>query len=441
MSANSVIKVGLLGAGTVGAEVARLIQSDQSDLAARSGAAIEVVAIGVRDKAKDRSGVAKNLLTEDLDSVVTHPEVEIVIEVMGGIEPARTLILKALHAKKSVVTANKALLAKHGAEVFAAAKANGVDLYYEAAVAGAIPIVRPLRESIVGDRVRRVMGIVNGTTNYILTKMDEEGASYDSVLKEAQRLGYAESDPTADVEGHDAAAKIAILASLAFHTSVGIDDVYASGISKLTSRDIEIARAIDHVIKLLAIAEVTEKGAVSVRVHPTLIPRSHPLAAVRNAFNAVFVEAKSAGELMFYGRGAGGAPTASAVLGDLVAIARHISFGGLGGRESDYADLPIASMQEVATRYLIRLDVADRPGVLAAVAQTFAQHGVSIQTVRQSGRGEDAELVIMTHSALDKDLASTVAELESLDMVKSVESVLRVEGVDPSDSALSSAGK
>lgn len=441
MSANSVIKVGLLGAGTVGAEVARLIQSDQSDLAARSGAAIEVVAIGVRDKAKDRPGVAKNLLTEDLDSVVTHPEVEIVIEVMGGIEPARTLILKALHAKKSVVTANKALLAKHGAEVFAAAKANGVDLYYEAAVAGAIPIVRPLRESIVGDRVRRVMGIVNGTTNYILTKMDEEGASYDSVLKEAQRLGYAESDPTADVEGHDAAAKIAILASLAFHTSVGIDDVYASGISKLTSRDIEIARAIDHVIKLLAIAEVTEKGAVSVRVHPTLIPRSHPLAAVRNAFNAVFVEAKSAGELMFYGRGAGGAPTASAVLGDLVAIARHISFGGLGGRESDYADLPIASMQEVATRYLIRLDVADRPGVLAAVAQTFAQHGVSIQTVRQSGRGEDAELVIMTHSALDKDLASTVAELESLDMVKSVESVLRVEGVDPSDSALSSAGK
>ncbi|MFM7463591.1 MAG: homoserine dehydrogenase, partial [Actinomycetota bacterium] len=400
MSANSVIKVGLLGAGTVGAEVARLIQSDQSDLAARSGAAIEVVAIGVRDKAKDRPGVAKNLLTEDLDSVVTHPEVEIVIEVMGGIEPARTLILKALHAKKSVVTANKALLAKHGAEVFAAAKANGVDLYYEAAVAGAIPIVRPLRESIVGDRVRRVMGIVNGTTNYILTKMDEEGASYDSVLKEAQRLGYAESDPTADVEGHDAAAKIAILASLAFHTSVGIDDVVASGISKLTSRDIEIARAIDHVIKLLAIAEVTEKGAVSVRVHPTLIPRSHPLAAVRNAFNAVFVEAKSAGELMFYGRGAGGAPTASAVLGDLVAIARHISFGGLGGRESDYADLPIASMQEVATRYLIRLDVADRPGVLAAVAQTFAKHGVSIQTVRQSGRGEDAELVIMTHSAL-----------------------------------------
>lgn len=441
MSANSVIKVGLLGAGTVGSEVARLIESDQSDLAARSGAAIEIVTIGVRDKGKDRPGVSRNLLTEDLDSVVTHPDVEIVIEVMGGIEPARSLIVKALNGKKSVVTANKALLARHGAELFAAAKANGVDLYYEAAVAGAIPIVRPLRESIVGDRVKRVMGIVNGTTNYILTKMDEDNASYDAVLKEAQRLGYAESDPTADVEGADAAAKIAILASLAFHTSVGIDDVFASGISHLTSRDIEIARAIDHVIKLLAIAEVTNKGAVSVRVHPTLIPRSHPLAAVRNAFNAVFVEAKSAGELMFYGRGAGGAPTASAVLGDLVAISRHISFGGLGGRESDYADLPIASIEEVATRYLIRLDVADRPGVLAAVAQTFAKHAVSIQTVRQSGRGEDAELVIMTHSALDKDLASTVSELQSLDMVKSVESVLRVEGVDPSDSSSNSARK
>jgi homoserine dehydrogenase len=424
------IKVGILGCGTVGSEVARLIESDKSDLSARSGAALQVISIGVRDSAKLREGIQSNLLTDDLDSIVAHPEIEIVIEVMGGIEPARTLIMKALAAKKSVVTANKALLALHGAEIFAAAKSNGVDLYYEAAVAGAIPIIRPLRESVVGDSVHRVMGIVNGTTNYILTKMDEEGASYDAVLKEAQRLGYAEADPTADVEGHDAAAKIAILASLAFHTSVTINDVYAQGISSLTSRDIEIARAIDHVIKLLAIGEVTAKGEVSVRVHPTLIPRSHPLAAVRNAFNAVFVEARSAGELMFYGRGAGGAPTASAVLGDLVAIARHLSFGGLGGRESDYADLPIATMDSVLTRYLIRLDVADRPGVLAAVAQTFAKHSVSIQTVRQSGRGEDAELVIMTHSALDGHLAATVADLAALDAVKSVESVLRVEGVE-----------
>lgn len=422
------IGVALLGCGTVGSEVAALLKLDHADLTARSGAPLELIKVGVKDAGKARPAIDKSLITTDLESIVTDPAVSIVIEVMGGIEPARSLIMKALASKKSVVTANKALLAKHGAEIFAAAKANGVDLYYEAAVAGAIPILRPLRESIVGDSVTRVMGIVNGTTNYILTKMDEEGANYDDVLKEAQRLGFAESDPTADVEGLDAAAKIAILASLAFHTQVTIDDVFAEGISTLAKRDIEIAKAIDHVIKLLAIAEVSSDGKVSARVHPTLIPRHHPLAAVRNSFNAVFVEAKSAGELMFYGRGAGGAPTASAILGDLVAIARHISFGGVGSRESDYADLPIASIDEVHTRYLIRLDVADRPGVLAAVAQTFATHGVSIQTVRQSGRGEDAELVIMTHTARDKDLAATVKDLAGQEMVKNVESVLRVEG-------------
>jgi homoserine dehydrogenase len=426
------IGVGLLGCGTVGSEVASLLKRDRSDLTARSGAPLEIIKVGVSDLSKARNGIDSSLLTNDLRSIVTDPKVSIVIEVMGGIEPARGLILQALAAKKSVVTANKALLAKHGAEIFAAARANGVDLYYEAAVAGAIPIVRPLRESIVGDSVMRVMGIVNGTTNYILTKMDEEGATYEDVLQEAQRLGYAEADPTADVAGHDAAAKIAILASLAFHTQVTIDDVDTEGISRVTKRDIEIAQAIDHVIKLLAIAEVRDDDAgkqwVSARVHPTLIPRHHPLASVRNAFNAVFVEAKSAGELMFYGRGAGGAPTASAILGDLVAIARHISYGGVGSRESDYADLEIASIDQIITRYLIRLDVADRPGVLAGVAQTFAAHGVSIQTVRQSGRGDDAELVIMTHSATDKDLAATVKDLASQEMVRSVESVLRVEG-------------
>ena len=426
------IGVGLLGCGTVGSEVAQLLKRDESDLSARAGARLDLIKVGVKDVSKERAGIDKALLTSELSTIVTDPSISIVIEVMGGIEPARTLILQALSAKKSVVTANKALLAKHGAEIFAAAKAGGVDLYYEAAVGGAIPIVRPLRESIVGDSVTRVMGIVNGTTNYILTKMDEEGAAYQDVLRDAQRLGYAEADPTADVEGHDAAAKIAILASLAFHTQVSIDDVHAEGISKLAKRDIEIAQAIDHVIKLLAIAEVTEdstgKKQVSARVHPTLIPRHHPLAAVRNAFNAVFVEAKSAGELMFYGRGAGGAPTASAILGDLVAIARHISFGGVGSRESDYADLAIASIEQIPTRYLIRLDVADRPGVLAGVAQTFAAHGVSIQTVRQSGRGDDAELVIMTHTASDKDLAATVKDLAGQEIVKSVESVLRVEG-------------
>lgn len=422
------IGVALLGCGTVGSEVATILRRDHKDLSARSGASLELIRVGVRDLSKARAGIDKALLTTDLESIVKDPSVSVVIEVMGGIEPARSLILSALAEKKSVVTANKALLAKHGAEIFAAAKEHGVDLYYEAAVGGAIPIVRPLRESIVGDSVTRVMGIVNGTTNYILTKMDEEGADYNAVLAEAQRLGFAEADPTADVEGDDAAAKIAILASLAFHTQVTIDDVWAEGIAKLSKRDIEIARAIDHVIKLLAIAEVTKEGKVSARVHPTLIPRNHPLASVRNAFNAVFVEAKSAGELMFYGRGAGGAPTASAILGDLVAIARHISYGGVGSRESDYADLPIATIDAVRTRYLIRLDVADRPGVLAAVAQTFATHGVSIQTVRQSGRGDDAELVIMTHSASDQDLAATVADLSTQEMVKNVESVLRVEG-------------
>jgi len=422
------IYIGLLGAGTVGGDVARIIEEDSADLSARSGAKLEIKRVGVRDVAKARGAIAKEAITSDLNSVVDDPQISIVIEVMGGIEPARSLILRALEKKKSVVTANKALLAKHGGEIFAAAKANGVDLYYEAAVAGAIPIIRPLRESIVGDSVSKVMGIVNGTTNYILTRMDEESAPYSEVLAEAQRLGYAEADPTADVGGIDAAAKIAILASLAFHTQVRDNDVYVEGITNISARDIEIAKAIDHVIKLLAIAERTKSGKVSVRVYPSLIPRSHPLAAVRGAFNAIFVEAKSAGELMFYGRGAGGAPTASAVLGDVVAIARHISFGGVGSRESDYADLPIAAISEISTQYLIRLDVADRPGVLASVAQTFATHKVSIQTVRQSGRGEDAELVIMTHAAGDGDLAATVKELSSLEIVKSVESVIRVEG-------------
>lgn len=428
LSPDGAIYIGLLGAGTVGSDVARIIEEDSADLAARSGARLEIKRVGVRDAKKARGAIAQTAITSDLGAIVDDPDIAIVIEVMGGIEPARSLILRALENKKSVVTANKALLAKHGGEIFAAAKANGVDLYYEAAVAGAIPIIRPLRESIVGDSVSKVMGIVNGTTNYILTRMDEELSPYGEVLAEAQSLGYAEADPTADVEGLDAAAKVAILASLAFHTQVKDSDVYVEGISKISARDIEIARAIDHVIKLLAIAERTKSGKVSVRVYPALIPRSHPLASVRGAFNAIFVEAKSAGELMFYGRGAGGAPTASAVLGDVVAIARHISFGGVGSRESDYADLPIAAISEISTQYLIRLDVADRPGVLATVAQTFATHKVSIQTVRQSGRGEDAELVIMTHAASDGDLAATVKELSSLEIVKSVESVIRVEG-------------
>jgi homoserine dehydrogenase len=427
MNSQKTLRVGMLGCGVVGSEVARLISANQKDLTARSGAKLDLVKIGVRNLA--RPNVAKDLLTTDLESIVKDKNIDLIIEVIGGIEPARFLILEALANGKSVVTANKALLAKHGAELFAAADKGGVDLYYEAAVAGAIPILRPLRESLVGDHVQRVMGIVNGTTNYILTKMDESGSAFADALTEAQALGFAEADPTADVEGFDAAAKAAILAGLAFHSRVTDSDVYREGITKITDSDVAVAKSLDLVVKLLAIAELTNEGKISVRVHPTLISRSHPLASVREAFNAVFVESESAGAMMFYGRGAGGAPTASAILGDLVAVARHRVSGGLGPRESDYADLDIAPMGSTKTRYLIRLDVADRPGVLAAVAQTFSKHDVSIQTVRQTGRGDNAELIVMTHKAADSALAATVADLSKLDAVKDIASVLRVEGM------------
>lgn len=421
------LKVGMLGCGVVGSEIARLLVANADDLAARSGAKLELVKVAVRDL--NRKNIAKELLTTDLMSVVNDPNIDLIIEVIGGIEPARALILVALESGKSVVTANKALLAKHGGELFAAADKFGADLYYEAAVAGAIPILRPLRESLVGDHIQKIMGIVNGTTNFILTKMDESGAAFGDALAEAQALGFAEADPTADVEGFDAAAKAAILASLAFHSRVTGDDVFREGITKITSTDVAVARSLDLVIKLLAIAELNSDGQISVRVHPTLISRNHPLAAVRESFNAVFVEAEAAGALMFYGRGAGGTPTASAVLGDLVAVARHRISGGLGPRESDYADRAIATIGNTRTRYLIRLEVADRPGVLAAVAQTFAKHDVSIQTVRQTGRGENAELIVMTHKATDGALSETVAGLKALDSVKDVASVIRVEGM------------
>jgi len=418
----------MLGCGVVGSSVARLLQEDSGDFAARSGANLKLVKVAVKNLATKRDFVSSSILTDDSASVVSDPSIDIVIEVMGGIEPARELILSAIKNGKSIITANKALLALHGAELFEAADKNKVDLYYEAAVGGAIPILRPMRESIVGDHVHRVMGIVNGTTNYILTKMDEEGSAFADVLKEAQSLGFAEADPTADIEGHDAAAKAAILAGLAFHSRVTSNDVYCEGISKISARDVEVARDMDHVIKLLAIAELTSNNQVSVRVHPTLISRQHPLASVRNAFNAVFVEAESAGELMFYGRGAGGAPTASAILGDLIAIARNKTRGGEGHGESDYADLAIAPIDDVMSRYLIRLDVADKPGVLATVAQLFASHTVSIETVRQSGRGDSAELIVATHSAPEASLKKTVTALAQSDVVKSVESVLRIEG-------------
>jgi homoserine dehydrogenase len=424
------LKVGMLGAGVVGSQIARLLIANKSDLASRAGANLELVSIAVKDSKLKRDGIPAALLTTDAKSIVNDPQIDLVIEVIGGIDPAKELILTALKNGKSVVTANKALLAKHGAELYAAADKANVDLYYEAAVAGAIPILRPLRESLVGDHVIRVMGIVNGTTNYILTKMDENGAAFADALKEAQALGFAESDPTADIEGFDAAAKAAILAGLAFHSRVTDNDVYREGISKITAADVKVAKAMEMVIKLLAIAELTPEGAVSVRVHPALISRTHPLASVRDSFNAVFVEAESAGQMMFYGKGAGGAPTASAILGDLVAVARHKVNGGIGPKESDYADLKIAQIGQSKTRYLIRLNVADKPGVLESVAHVFASHQVSIQTVRQTGAGDKAELIVMTHSSNESSLSATVKDLKNLPVVTDVASVLRVEGVN-----------
>jgi homoserine dehydrogenase len=422
------ISIGMLGCGVVGSQVARLLQSDEQELSERSGALLVLKKIGVRSKAA-REGINPSMITTDLNSIVSDPEINIVIEVMGGIEPARTLILEAIKNKKSVITANKALLATHGHELFNAADAAKVDLYYEAAVAGAIPIIRSMRESLAGDQITRVMGIVNGTTNYILTKMHEEGRAFDDVLKEAQALGYAEADPTADIEGHDAAAKAALLASLAFHSTVTIDEVYCEGISAITIDDVNAAKAMGSVIKLLAIAELTVKDEISVRVHPVMLPSSHPLASVRNAFNAVYVESEAAGQLMFYGRGAGGAPTASAILGDLVAVTRHRAYSTVGYGESDYADLDIAPVGDVKSQFFVRLHVADKSGVLASIAQVFAGEKISIQTVRQAGLGSDAELVVVTHAATESSLKDCIKKLTDMDIVSKVESVIRVEGV------------
>ena len=425
--ADKPVRIGMLGCGVVGSSVARLLLADSAELSTRAGVKIELSRIAVRT-IKPYEGINPALFTTDPFSIVNDPEIDLVIEVIGGIEPARELIMTAIENRKSVVTANKALLASHGAEMFTAAYAKGEDIYYEASVAGAIPIIRPMRDSLAGDFVTRLMGIVNGTTNYILTKMHEDNREFADVLKEAQALGYAEADPTADVEGFDAAAKAAILSGLAFHTRVTVDDVYREGISKITLEDVNIAKSMDHVIKLLAIAELTPADEISVRVHPVMLHKSHPLASVRDAYNAVFVEAESAGSLMFYGRGAGGAPTASAILGDVVAVARHIALNSVGQRETDYADRDIAPIESTKTKFLIRLEVADKAGVLAAIATTFASHGVSIQTVNQAGRNNDAEVTIVTHLATEGELKATVASLTAMDMVNKISSVIRVEG-------------
>ncbi len=437
------LKVALLGCGNVGAQVARILIDDAEMLASRAGARLELAGIAVRNIDAPREvELPRELFTTDAETLVK--DADLVIELMGGIEPARTLILAAMRNGACVVTGNKALVAKDGPTLHEEADKAGVQLSYEAAVAGAIPILRPIRDSLSGDRITRVLGIVNGTTNFILDQMDSTGAQFADALAEAQRLGYAEADPTADVEGHDAASKAAILASLSFHTRFSLDDVYCEGISSVTAADIAAAKDAGFVIKLLAIAEkLTAAGTetadgntgVSVRVHPTLLPREHPLAAVHGAFNAVFVEAENAGELMFYGQGAGGKPTASAVMGDLISAARSIVLGGPGRAETTTGQVRALPIASAVTSYYIGLDVADQPGVLAKIARLFAEHGVSIEIMRQTihrdadSNIESAELRIVTHRASEAALAATVEAVKGLDVINSVTSVLRVEGV------------
>jgi len=423
--------VALLGCGVVGSKVAGLLTTQAQELANRAGAPLVLRGIAVRREGRDRgAGLDERLFTTDAHGLVTRDDVDLVIEVVGGIEPARSLICAALEHGASVVTANKALLAADGPTLYEAADKADRELWFEAAVAGAIPIVRPLRESLAGDRVHRVIGIVNGTTNYVLDKMTTTGAGFAEALEEAQALGYAEADPTADIEGFDAAAKAAILAGLAFHTRVGVADVYREGITEVSAADIASAEQMGWVVKLLAICErheLADGPAVSARVHPAMIPADHPLASVHGAYNAVVVESAAAGRLMFYGPGAGGAETASAVLGDLVSAARHRLAGVRLVGESVHTQLAVLPMGTTSTRYHIFVDVDDRVGVLAAVATEFARHGVSIQTVRQEGRGDDAQLVVVTHPASDVSLAATVEALAHMDMVREVSSVMRVE--------------
>lgn len=438
MSEVRTLKVALLGCGNVGAQVARILLDDADALAARTGARLQLSGIAVRNIDSERDvELPRELFTTDADTLVK--DADLVIELMGGIEPARSLILTAMQNGACVVTGNKALLAQDGPTLYEEADKAGVQLSYEAAVAGAIPILRPIRDSLSGDRITRVLGIVNGTTNFILDQMDSTGAQFADALAEAQRLGYAEADPTADVEGHDAAAKAAILASLSFHTRFALEDVYCEGITKVSAADIAAAKEAGFVIKLLAIAEKINNpngdGGISVRVHPTLLPREHPLAAVRGAFNAVFIEAENAGQLMFYGQGAGGTPTASAVLGDLVSAARRVVLGGPGRTETTTGYVPALSIDASTTSYYIGLDVADQAGVLARITHIFAEHGVSIEIMRQTihrdaaSKVESAELKIVTHRASEAALAATVEAVKGLDVINSVTSVLRVEGV------------
>ena len=427
-----VLRVGMLGCGTVGAAVLRLLEGHRDDIQRRAGCRLEVRKVAVRDPGKARDvPLPPDAFVDDPMAVVEDPDVDIVCELIGGLEPAGPLVLAAFERAKPVVTANKELLANRGRELFDASDDKGLDLYFEASVGGGIPLIRPLKESLTGERVRRVMGIVNGTTNFILTKMSEEGRSFDDVLAQAKRLGYAEADPSADVEGHDAAAKCAILASIAFNARVMASDVYREGIANVTTEDIEFARRLGYVIKLLAIAEMgpSDQGdeRISARVHAAMIPASHPLASVRDAFNAVFVEGPDVGELMFYGRGAGGEATATAVVGDLVTVARNLLAGARGVGCTCFYDRTIRPMDELTGQYYLLIRAEDRPGVLAEIASVFGRSDVSIKSVWQEGFGDDAQLVFVTHRAREGAFQEAVAALRALPAVEEVRSVLRVE--------------
>ncbi len=422
------VKVGLLGCGHVGSALVRLITENGDAIEARTGVHLEVGRVAVRNLARDRDvALPTSMFTHDATDVVTDDDIDIVVEVIGGIEPARELIIEALKAGKPVVTANKELLANFGKELFETAEGSGVDLLFEASVAGGIPLIRPLRESLAGDRIRRVMGIVNGTTNFILSNMAESGASFSDALAEAQTLGYAERDPTADVEGFDAAAKAAIIATIAFGARVVAGDVYREGISEISDADIASATELGYAVKLLAVADETDQG-IAVRVHPTMLPKSHPLASVRDSFNALFIEADAVGELMFYGRGAGGMPTASAVLGDVIDAAKNLVSGARGATVGALARKPIRPIDEVESQFYLQLEVADEPGVLARIAEQFGQRGVSIKSMQQMGIGDEARLIFITHSAREADLRATIHALREVGAVHKVGSVLRVMG-------------
>ncbi len=424
------VRVGVIGLGAVGSALVRLLEDLGDDIEQRAGFRLEVVRAAVRDTARARDvPLDGTLITGDPLEVVADPEVDVVCELIGGIEPARTIVLDALDRGKPVVTANKELLATMGRDLFDMAEAKGVDLAFEASVGGGIPLVRALKESLAGERIRRIVGIVNGTTNLILTRMAEQGVSFEEALREAQELGYAEADPAADVEGHDAAAKCAILASIAFNARVVAGDVFREGIERVTPVDMRTAAELGFVIKPVAIAELEDED-VAVRVHPAMLPADHPLAAVRDAFNAVFVEGERTGQLMLYGRGAGGGPTATAVAGDLIRVARNLVLGGRSIGCTCYLERRIRPMENMEAAYYVLLDVEDRPGVLAQVAGVFGTHGVSIRSVWQEGTGQDAQLVLITHRAREGSLQATVRELEALDPVHAVTSVLRVEQIE-----------